>query len=63
MHNHVRQPPVDEIELSNFELAAARRETNPVASLGCRLGRQQIRGGAWLTKDGNRSDSHKIRFG
>ena len=37
MHNHVRQPPVDEIELSNFELAAARRGTDPSASLGAGL--------------------------
>ena len=48
MHNHVRQPPVDEIELSNFELAAARRGTDPSASLGRRLAQQRIRGGARL---------------
>ena len=48
MHNHVRQPPVDEIELSNFELEAARRGTDPSASLGRRFARQRIRGGARL---------------
>ena len=48
MHNHVRQPPVDEIELSNFELAAARRGTDLSAPLGRRLARQRIRGGARL---------------
>ena len=48
MHNHVRQPHVDEIKLSNFELAAARRETDPGAWLGRRLARQQIKGGARL---------------
>ena len=47
-HAHVRQQPVDEIELSNFELAAARRGTDPSASLRRRLARQRIRGGARL---------------
>jgi len=44
---HVRQLK-DKIKLSNFELAAAQRGTDPSASLGRRLARQRIRGGARL---------------
>jgi len=46
-HAHVRQLK-DKIKLSNFELAAARGGTDPSASLGRRLARQRIRGGARL---------------